>query len=414
MKAGGPDRPAVLLLGNYRPALAISRALQPAGFHIIQGLEGDEGGCETSRHVAESWDHPQLAEGRSKFVGALDAYLRSRGDIGYVFPVSEEFVHALTRSNWSPPDGVKLIGPDSETVDLFSSKQRSLECARRCGVETLPFAIVSDFSAMLEKAAEIGFPVIIRPLGTTARLGHKKAVFAESPAQLQEAMPAWPAGHRELLLQRFATGSRHNVYFAARHGRLVASVESRILRTNHPDGTGLAVSGVTVAPTPVLTQATEALAMSANYTGIGLAQYMLDPATGRSCFIELNPRVSGSHAVPEDAGVPLSLLAIQLADAAREEPDFIAGKSGLRYVWFCGDVIGIKNAVKRGEIGLGRAIAAMALSIFDAFRADIHMVFRRDDPLPGIRALAFTVPKLPALAALLRQPALTTGKKHPG
>ena len=384
-----------LLLGNYRPAVSIARALNAAGCRIVLGLEGDEGGCERSKHVAEVWDHPLLEDGEPAFLESLERYLELRNDITIVFPVAEEFVNLFAAARWEPPKDVTLVGPGHDVVSTFADKTEALQLAQGIGVRTLPFDIVSDHETLFRLAARIGYPITVRPLGTTARLGHKKAVIAATPEELIEEIPEWPEGHQVLLLQRCAFGQRHNVYFAARDGKLLAAVESRILRTNHPDGTGLAVLGETLMPSRALLRDTELLTAEHRYTGVGLAQFIVDPETGDRCFLELNPRVSGSHAVPEGAGVPLSAMAVDLAagEPFNVPGPYIRGKVGLRYAWTSGDLLGVKLAVMHREFGLLEAVGRAFRAVGDALSADIHLLWAWNDPMPALWALTEVLPK---------------------
>ncbi|MEM8648448.1 MAG: hypothetical protein AAGF86_19210, partial [Pseudomonadota bacterium] len=296
------DQPAILLLGNYRPAVIIARALAPLGNHIVLGLQGEEHGVRFSRFVSGTWDHPELSRAGA-FNAALKSYLHQNPQIGCVLPVTEEFVNAFARKDISLPEGVTLASPRDDVVNIFADKVGALELAKSLSVSTLPFAIVEDYADLVSRAAAIGYPLTVRPLGTTARLFGRKALILASSRELRTELKAWPQGHRHLLLQRYAQGTRHNVYFAAQNGTLIGVSESKINRTNNPDGTGLAVDGQTLAPTPELLEDTRRLVEATRYTGIGLAQFIVDPESGDTCFLELNPRVSGSHAVPERAGV---------------------------------------------------------------------------------------------------------------
>ena len=238
----------------------------------------------------------------------------------------------------------------------------------------------------------------------TARIGHKKALIFQNMSALRAALPEWPAGHKFLLLQRFASGRRHNVYFAARGGKLLGVVESRIARTNHPDGTGLAVDGETVVPSAELVGDTERLVRETGYTGVGLAQFIVDEEKGARCFLELNPRVAGSHAVAELAGLPLSGLAVDLAIAPDAVPlgSVMSGRAGMRYVWTCGDVIGTKFALMRGEAGVVRTAAGLVRTVWAALATDVHMTWSWRDPKPSIRALASTLPRFNWLRTALQ------------
>lgn len=398
-----PDpRPTILLLGNYRPAVVVARALAKRGHRIILGSRGEEHGCRHSKFVHEVWDHPDLEHARS-FCRSLLKFLQERRDIGLVFPITEEFVNFFATRKPSLGEHVTLVSPPAHTIQTFSNKTRALKLAADNGVATHPFALTTDHSGLMRHAGQIGYPLTIRPLGTTARLNNKKALILANEYELQTVLPAWPEGHKALLLQRFASGNRHNVYFAAEDGRVIAVSQSRITRTNQPDGTGLAVDGCTVPVSPDLLKDTQALVAASNYTGIGLAQFIFEPQTGDRCFLELNPRVSGSHAVPEHAGVPLSALAVQLAagSAPRTQctsPDAcIRGKPGIRYVWTSGDLHGAKMARINREISTFGLFAWVSRALLCMVRADAHMIWSLNDPKPGIFAVVSILPRLKRL-----------------
>lgn len=405
----GDGRGSVLLLGCYRPALTLARSLSLAGYRVIAGPDTEPLGAGASRFVDEFWQHPDLSENPRKFVKALKLLLEARPDIVSVLPVAEEFSLFFASHPSAIPDGVQLASPAPKTVKLFSDKTRTLALARKVGVPTLPYARVRDHDGLLEAAQSIGFPITVRGLGATARLAGKKALICDTFEELLSTLPCWPKDHAALLLQRFARGRRHNLYFAAQDGKLIAIAESEIFRTNAPDGTGLAVDGRTRSPDLRLVEDTEALAAAANYTGIGLAQFLVDPCSGERCFLELNPRVSGSHAVPERAGVPLSRLAIDLAGgksaAFRKrfaERSFV-GEGGLRYAWTGGDLLAMKYALAGGEISATSALGWLFGTVKTALRANFHLVASWYDLAPAVLSALLLLPRAGSLCEKFKE-----------
>jgi predicted ATP-grasp superfamily ATP-dependent carboligase len=379
-----PRSPMVLLLGNYRPALAVARSLSRHGYRITLGLGGGEGCGEYSRFVDESWDHPALAGSGDEFLASLLSLLQTRPHIEIIYPVAEEFVRFVAERERALPEHVTVASPRGDIVRTCCDKLALLRLVERLGIDHLPFQVVSVLDELTAAANAIGFPVVIRPLNNLIRLGHKKALIAADALDLQNLLPRWPDGQEKLLLQRFAKGERHNVFFAAQHGRILRAVETRILRTDRPDGTGLAVDGETVFPTPQLVEDTAALLASLNYTGIGLAQFILDPESGRSCFLELNPRIAGSHAITEQVGADLSRLAIDLARKQLFVADAFSYRAGMRYAWVYGDLRGLLHALRCQEIGPVQAARWTLQILSSTFTADLHQTWRRDDPMPTI------------------------------
>ena len=384
----------VLLLGNYRPALTVVRALAAEGFRPMVGLGGHEGCVEHSRYADESWDHTPLTGRGEAFIADLNALLAARPDITTVYPIAEEFTACLAMHGDRLPGRVVVASVDPAIFELCQDKVRMLEFVDALGVECLPFEVVTAYDQAIRAARRVGYPIVVRPLTPRVKLGTKKALICRDETEFRAALPAWPDGQHALLLQQEARGIRHNVFFAARGGRILRSLETRIFRTDRRDGTGYAVDGITVARTPQLHEECRRMAEALDYTGVGLAQFILDPRTGRSCFLELNSRIAGSHAITDGVGQELSLLAVELARGALS-PRHLAPWDypvGVRYGWSYGDLRGLKSAIAEGEVSYPEAAGWLLRSLFTAWRADVHMTWRWDDPLPTLALFARQTP----------------------
>lgn len=392
-----PDGTPILLLGNYRPALTIARSLGRCGYRIIMGTGGGEGCSEYSRFVSEKWDHPPVETAEFQFLDALDDLFRRRPDVRLVFPVTEAFVLCLARWPDRLPDDVTVVSPNPAVIDRCLKKLSMLALADDAAVPVLPYAVADqdgDFDGIAER---IGFPLVVRPLPPRFRFEHEKAIILDDDPAYRRFLARWLKPGERFLFQRFAPGDRHNVFFAARDGGLLQTLETRILRTDNIAGTGLAVDALTCRETDALTGDCERLVGALGYTGIGLAQFHVDPRTGERCFLELNPRIAGSQAIAEQVGFETSRMAVDLAlgkPVAAMQPRAIE-KSGVRYVWTYGDLRGLRSALSRGEIGPREALRWAARLVWSASRADYHMTWALDDPMPTL--MLFAEQLLPAI-----------------
>jgi len=415
MTAGSPAMPprrSVLVLGNYRPTLTVVRTLARNGFHVVLGLGHDpEGSAQHSRHVHEIWDHPRLeTQDGALFGAALGNLLSSRPDIRIVYPVSEALVRWLAGNEGRLPRDVLVASPPAAMVDICLDNLRMAECAASEGVPCQPFAAAWSLDELRAEAERLGYPVVVRPLHHPLRLGGRKAVILKGPGDLFDAFPAWPEGHRGLLVQKFARGERRNLYFAADRGKVLRSLEVRIVRTDSLDGTGLSVEGEIVPVTPCLEDDLTRMARRLSYTGIGCAQFLVDPATGDVSFLEIKPRIAGSHRTTEAMGMDLTRLAISLAagTACHERYERFSYEHGPRYCWTYGDLVALKAAVAAREIGAFEAVQWLARAAATFFRADFHLTWDKDDPWPTLLLFAGKVPGLSWLSGIRRP------RPHPG
>jgi predicted ATP-grasp superfamily ATP-dependent carboligase len=394
----------VLVLGNYRPTLTVVRTLGRDGFNVVLGRGHDpEGSAQYSRHVREIWDHPPLdGQGKPNFLTALSRLLVRRGDIQILYPTSEDMALWLADNADRLPRKVLIASPPPSLVRICLDKLRMAEFARLESVPCQPFAAAGSLRELEAAAGRIGYPLVVRPLDHLQRIGTRKAVIVETADDLAKAMPAWPEGHARLLVQRFATGERWNVYFAAQDGEVLRSLEVRAVRTDKLDGTGLSVEGEIVrAPVP-LPEYVARLARCLHYTGIGCAQFLVDPATKDVSFLEINPRIAGHHRCTEMMGMDLTRLAIRLAGtmAADEARGSLSPERPIRFCWTYGDLGGLKAAVAAREIGPLRAMLWLGRAAIGFARADFHVTWDAKDPWPTLILFAkrmLGVSRLPRL-----------------
>lgn len=398
-RSRGEGQATVLLLGNYRPTLAVARSLAQGGYRVVVGLGQGEGCTEYSRAVAESWKHPDLSQSGAAFLAALRSFLHSRPDIAIVFPIAEEFVRLLAQPHARLPSRVTLASPPAEVVRVCTDKLAMLRLAQTQRLHQLPFREARGLRELPAVAQKIGFPLVIRPLNEVTRIGHKKALIVRDRDELSRLMPRFAHGDIHLLLQRQAAGERQDVIFAAAAGRILRSMQVRYIRTDSPDGTGLCVHGEIQDLDGRLLEQSQALVAALGYTGVGCAQFVVKAGGEDVCFLELNPRISAIHRVAEESGMNLSSLAIGLAagglPAELDRP--FTYRSGRQYAWTYGELRGIKSALRHREVGASQAALGLLRCLSTALTADFHLTWRRDDPLPTaalfLRQIGIGVPR---------------------
>ncbi|MEM8539825.1 MAG: hypothetical protein AAGF25_02615 [Pseudomonadota bacterium] len=380
----------ILLLGNYRPALTLTRVFGAEGHRVIVGLEGCDGGAEHSRFASHVWDHPPLVD-EEAFLAAIETYVLEQ-DITLLFPVSEDFVTVFVkhRARLEALAPIAMVDPDLVTKCL--DKVLMMNLCLEHDVPCAPFSIVHSRDKLQTQSKELGFPLVVRSERSTIRLDGQKAITVSSDADLNYLTSVWPQRETGLILQRKFSGQRYNVYFAANSGTMYRHVQAVILRTDSPDGSGLAVEGETVVPLENLRDYTARLLSAIQYTGIGCAQFLVNEDTGDVSFLEINARIAGNLIVPEEAGLELSPILMQLALEQPVDDRIIEGRTGIRYVWTSGEMMAAIVRNLKGEIGLSQLIARLFAATKCGLKADLHMVFSWRDPMPGIVTLLRLLP----------------------
>ena len=359
--------PTVLVLGDFRQTITVVRSLARAGLRVILGSDDSASSTASSRYVSGFERFADLA--------ALEAWLRAKRP-EFVFPVGETQLRQvlaaprlLSLSNW--------VMPEAATAQRCLDKRALFDLVPSLGVPVAPWLQWAGAQAWREAARRFGFPVVVKRKDSALHLRDKKALILADPAQLDAVLAeiAGTADAESFVLQRFAPGVRHNCHVAADGGRLVAFLQQKVLRTDEPDGTGIGLEGVTVAPSAELRAYCERILYRLGYSGIGCIQFLVDEASGEVSLLELNPRLDSTAALACKLGYDFPRLAVEIAAHARPEPLTAPYAIGRHYHWVYGDL----NAWRQGKIGLG-TLARAALR-----GCDLTLEWR--DPAPCLNLL---------------------------
>lgn len=387
----------VLVVGNYRPSISVVRSLGRAGHRVIVGREPWASYAERSRYASEVWDHPAIADNELRFIEALQAFLQSHPDIGFLFPVRGLAIIALCRHLAQLPSHVKLVMPDPDLVEVCDHKTKMLSVVAELGIPYPLFAIVSTLSELSTQADAIGYPCIVKPTVAELRINGEKGLICRTEAELRGYLTQWPTGHTSLMVQRYASGLRHNLHFAAKDGKLLRCLDAVSLRTQRPDGTGLTVEGMSVELPDSLREYCRQLVDRLHYTGIGCLQFICDETRGSEDFLEINPRLAAGYAIAQYCGFDLPLTALNLV---RGVPIPAGGDTypvGKRFAWTQGDLAGLKVAWRQDEVTAGQALHWFINAVKAFLRADMHLTWSRHDPSPTLaiyaRAFGYTLPR---------------------
>jgi len=216
--------------------------------------------------------------------------------------------------------GVELIGADIDAIRAGEDRSRFKEIVTGLGAEVPDSRICHSAAECEQAAAELGFPLVVRPSFT---LGGSGSGIARDEPDLRRiagaGLEASPV--TEVLLEESILGWKEFELelMRDRHDNavVVCSIENIDPMGVH---TG---DSVTVAPAMTLTDReyqrmrdiaiATARAVGVDTGGCNI-QFAVHPATGRMVVIEMNPRVSRSSALASKAtGFPIAKIAARLA-----------------------------------------------------------------------------------------------------
>ncbi len=216
--------------------------------------------------------------------------------------------------------GVELIGASFEAINKGEDRQIFKQLVLDAGADVAASRIAHSIEDCLAAAAELGYPLVVRPSFTMGGLGSGFAYdendlrriagagLRDSPTTevlLEESILGWKEYELELMRD------------TADNTVVVCSIEN-------VDPVGVHTGdSITVAPALTLTDreyqklrdiGIDIIRAVGVDTGGCNIQFAVDPADGRIIVIEMNPRVSRSSALASKAtGFPIAKIAAKLA-----------------------------------------------------------------------------------------------------
>ncbi|MGB6001632.1 MAG: carbamoyl-phosphate synthase large subunit, partial [Thermoanaerobaculia bacterium] len=216
--------------------------------------------------------------------------------------------------------GVEILGAGVDALLLGEDRQLFKMAMEEVGLKVPRSGYAGSKSSAHEIAAELGYPLIIRPSFT---LGGEGGGTVYNQDELEDmvavALDASPA--RRVLLEQSVLGWKEYELEVIRD-RLDNSIV--ICSVENVDAMGVHTGdSITVAPQQTLSDreyqamrddAFRVIRRVGVATGGSNIQFAVDPATGERVVIEMNPRVSRSSALASKAtGFPIAKIAALLA-----------------------------------------------------------------------------------------------------
>jgi len=444
---------SVLVANRGEIAVRVIRTLRRLGIRAI-AVYGS--GDEDARHVREADVALRLSPAGGPAVAAPGGgYLDIDAVVAAAVASGAEAVHpgygflaenaAFARAVAAA--GPVFVGPPPDAIELMGDKISAKVAAEKAGVPVVPGLHRPGLTDadLLDAAAEVGFPVLLKP---SAGGGGKGMRRVAGPAELPEAVAAarrealTAFGDDALLLERYVADPRHIEIqvLADAHGGLVHLGERECsLQRRHQ-------KIIEEAPSPLLSAeqrdrmgaAAVEVARACGYTGAGTVEFIMSAGRPEDFFfMEMNTRLQVEHPVTElvtgldlveeqlrcAAGEPLRLQQADIvltghAVEARiyaEDParDFLP--TGGRVLVFqepAGDHVRLDSGIEAGtRIGTGYDPMLAKVVAWGAHRdAAVH---RLEEALA--RTVLLGVPtNLAFLRALLRDPDVASGRLDTG
>ena len=225
----------------------------------------------------------------------------------------------LEKEGFLKKHNVRLIGTNVEAIDKAEDRQLFKDTMDAIGQPTVPSDIANDVETAVKIAADIGYPVIIRPAFTLGGAGG--GVAYDEPELRRIAAGGLDASPiTQVLVEKYIFGWKEIEFETMRDsaGNAIA-----ICSMENVDPVGVH-TGDSIVVAPALTLSSREYQMLRNasldiISALGIVggcncQFALDPESFEYSVIEVNPRVSRSSALASKAtGYPIAKMTTKLA-----------------------------------------------------------------------------------------------------
>ena len=215
--------------------------------------------------------------------------------------------------------GVEILGTSFESIEMAEDRELFKELCERIGEPVLPSDVANTIDEAAKIAAQIGYPVILRPAFT---LGGTGGGFADNEPQLREmmrtALELSPV--HQVLVEKSIKGYKEIEFEVMRDANDTAIA---ICSMENVDPVGVHTGdSIVVAPAQTLTNkefqllrdSALRLIRALKIEGGCNVQFALDPHSFKYYLIEVNPRVSRSSALASKAsGFPIARVSAKIA-----------------------------------------------------------------------------------------------------
>ena len=215
--------------------------------------------------------------------------------------------------------GLIWVGPSPASITAMGLKDAAKKLMSEAGVPVTPGYLgeIQGPAFLAERAAEIGYPVLIKAVAGGGGKGMRKvddpADFIDSLASCQREATA-SFGNAHVLIEKYILTSRHIEVqvFGDTHGNIVHLFERDCsLQRRHQKVIEEAPApGMDAATREQLCAAAVRAAKAVDYVGAGTIEFIADASEGlradRIWFMEMNTRLQVEHPVTEEiTGVDL-------------------------------------------------------------------------------------------------------------
>ncbi len=380
----------LLLTGDSFMGLAILRSLGRGGVRVVAATALPDGIGRFSRYCDTTVPMPAVGPRLADDVKALCR----KHKLTHVVATSEDLIVALNEQRERLEPRVGLLFPPSEIMDVSLHKDRTLAVAKAVGVPA-PRTVHPRGVEDLDRCAELGFPLVMKPAHRDPRLGADRVLrfkveYIKDRETLKERLEAFAVIGEFPLVQEFCPGRGVGIEALCRNGEPLLLFQHRRVHELPPTG-GVSVLCESVPVDQELAVHATNLLRAMKWDGVAMVEFRRDDSTGRTMLMEVNGRFWGSLPLAIHAGADFPHMLYRAFANDGPIPAARAYTTGVRCRDLIGDTRRLLTILRTGCLPRGQAIREWIASFRPSTR---YYGWSLDDPKPALMGWILRVRKV--------------------
>jgi len=328
----------LILDGDQRSSLAVTRSLGKKGIHIIVGDENITTLAGKSKYCSDKMVYPSPYKSPGSFINCIINYLNNN-KIAVLMPMTD-CTAELILGNRSKFCNVVIPFPDYVAYEEVTNKYSLFKTAEKIGI-SIPSTIYIEQSDSIRKISKkLKYPVVLKPHRSNIMIDevyHKTRVrYAHTFDELNEIiLNDLSFKTRPFLIQEYIRGEGQGLFVLYENGKLITSFSHRRIREKPPSG-GISVLSESISVNPKMLKIATDLFDPIHWHGIAMAEFKMT-SDGTPYLIEINGRFWGSLQLSIESGIDFPYLLYMVALGHKIDPD-IAYIKGIKCRWLMGDI----------------------------------------------------------------------------
>lgn len=332
----------IVLDGNQRSALAVTRSLGKRGLKVAVGEASGKSLASSSKYCGESFTYPSPYANPDGFLQTvMNCAVNNTGSV--LFPMTDVTLSEVLKKKEVLGNDVEIPFADYERYIAVSDKVNLFMAARELKVpipRTLFPSEFKDRKDLLDESKELGFPLVIKPASSrifTDRGWINTSVrYAKTQDDLRAILDDEPFRSFPFLIQERIEGPGIGIFLLIHDGQIFAQFGHQRIREKPPSG-GVSVLCESIKTPPIALNSAIRLLQHFNWAGVAMVEFKLDRHDNVPKLMEVNARFWGSLQLAISAGVdfPYLLYCMAKGEKVSDNGNY---KIGIRSRWELGDL----------------------------------------------------------------------------